>query len=125
LAGIGIVCQPVFRQESDSKATVEFSKKRTVSADDDEVDFIIIQNKKDDLLEDIEHILDVDDRILGTYLDSGRHYSVPDREDLPKWYKLGVRSLRKDRDAIMADLCKQIKSKLGEDVLHGVDIQAI
>ncbi len=92
---------------------------------DDEVDFIIIQNKKDDLLDRIEHLLDEDDRILSTYSESGRHYSAPDGDDLPEWHKLGVRSLRKDQEAIMADLSEKIKSKLGEDDLDGVDIRAI
>ena len=131
LAGIGIMLpdQPTFRQGSDSEPSESVFKERTytspVYADDDEVDFIITQDKKDDLLDRIDHLLDEDDRILSTYSDSGRYYSVPDRDDLPEWYKLGVRSLRKDRDAIMADLSEEIRSKLGEDVLHGVNIQAI
>ena len=72
----------------------------------------ITQNLDDDGFEPIKAWLQADSRVTGETTDNGRHYSVPDGDDLPEWYAIRINTIHKHRESLKDDLQKMIDSDL-------------
>jgi hypothetical protein len=67
-------------------------------------------------LDRVESFLERDPRVESVISETGRWYSVPDRDELPEWIALRVYSGTKDRDALMAMTRTYLDEKLGVDL---------
>jgi len=72
----------------------------------------ITQNLNDDGFEPIRAWLQADPRVTSETTDNGRHYSVPDGDDLPEWYAIRISTIHKHREPLKDDLQKMIDSDL-------------
>jgi hypothetical protein len=72
----------------------------------------ITQNFNDDGFEPIRAWLQADSRVAAESTDNGRHYSVPDGDDLPEWYAIRISTTYKQRESLKEDLQKMIDTDL-------------
>jgi hypothetical protein len=80
------------------------TKEKTKATDpgNQEVIFSVIGGEDDEnALDRVETYLNKDSRVESVVSETGRWYSVPDRDDLPIWIALRVYSREKDRDPLM------------------------
>lgn len=72
----------------------------------------IIQSFNDDGFEPIREWLQADPRVTGETTENGRHYSVPDGDDLPEWYAIRISTTFQHRESLKDDLQKMIDREL-------------
>lgn len=85
--------------------------------------FTIHQTGESSALDRIHDFLSKDSSVTDISEQSGRHYSVPDRDDLPEWTSLWVHVRVKDFDALKAyvdDLQDRLSNALGHEVVNMV-----
>lgn len=82
---------------------------------DKKVFITIHKTYNDDGLDGIELDLKEDKRVLGTNSIGGRHYSVPDGDDLPEWYSLHIWCHQRDQDALLKDIEAKLESDFDEE----------
>lgn len=88
----------------------------------DEKRFTIHQTGETDALDRIRAALGDEPAITSIVEESGRHYSVPDRDDLPEWTALRIYCETQDLDAYMAALRERLVAALGQDTVNAVTI---
>ena len=79
---------------------------------DSNVSLTIIQSFNDDGFEPIKKWLQADPRVTGEATENGRHYTVPDGDDLPEWYAIRIGTTFEHRDMLKDDLQKMIDTDL-------------
>ena len=84
--------------------------------------FTIHQTGGSAALDRIASALDAEAAITHVSEESGRHYSVPDGDDLPEWTALRIYVETGDLDAYMEGLRARLVAKLGSDTLSAVTI---
>lgn len=81
---------------------------------DASVSLTITQSFNDDGFEPIKAWLQADPRVTGETTEKGRHYSVPDRDDLPEWYAIRIGTTFEHQESLKNDLQKWIDTELDE-----------
>ena len=71
---------------------------------DSEAKLTIIQNEHNDNFDTVEKWLERDERVVSFGIDNGRHYTVPDGDDLPEWYAIRITTYHKYREDLKKDL---------------------
>lgn len=133
LAGIGILFPNVGRDEEveqdvpDSVTVSEQMQEDTPPVDEGQqkVQFMVTRNHSDEGLDAVERLLSEDKRVLSMGRDEGRHYSVPDGDDLPEWFSIHVSCNKKDLEALMADLETQMKAELDDSIVNAIEIGSL
>lgn len=85
--------------------------------------FTIHQTGESSELDRIHDFLSGENAVTSISEQSGRHYSVPDRDDLPEWTSLWVHVQAKDFDALKAyveGLQDRLSKALGHEVVNAV-----
>lgn len=86
--------------------------------------FTVYETGDDTYLDAVAELLAKNPEIETMVGESGRHYSVPDGDDLPEWFALRVYCARGARplDDIMNDLNAEIREKLGEEAFFRLSV---
>ena len=84
---------------------------------DSEAGLTITQNEDDDNFDVVEKWLEQDSRVIAFGRDYGRHYTVPDGDELGEWHAIRITTLNKYREDVKDDLQKWLDTEHKSDCL--------